>query len=581
MSVGARRRKRLAVPFGAAALVFALLASTGQAQPRRAQATAFTVTSTADAPHAAPLSGSCTSTLPGGTCTLRAAVQAADFLGGGPHMVSLSVPGTYTLTIVGPNEDAAATGDLDIDGTTVAVVNTTGLPVAIDGNLTDRVFSVGRRAPGRLSVTGLTIQNGAAPPPTIPDNSGGGVDVAQGSFASLNNVIMTGNRSNFAGGAIRNDGTVVLTNSVLNGNFSTQGDGGFGNNATGTVTLTNVVLSGNASTINGGFGNRGRATLTNVLIAANLAFGLAGGMANADASDITMTNVTIANNSSLFLIGGFGNLGTATLANVTITGNSAAADIGGMGNLGTATLVNVDITDNTVQGSAAGLATGVEALIALQPLIPTLRLSGVSIPTPGPTRLIRSIVANNAPGAQCLGPVTSQGSNLEYPGHTCGFNTSLGDLVNVEPLLGPLAANGGLVATHALLPGSPAIDAARSGCPPPGIDARGVQRPQGRACDIGAYERSSGKLSARLGSVSVVPGAVLVTVQASTAATARLALMRGARLVARTRAIVQPGFSALQLPIPARMRAGTYTLTVRLADRIGTMRVFTRRVRIR
>ncbi len=56
----------------------------------------------------------------------------------------------------------------------------------------------------------------------------------------------------------------------------------------------------------------------------------------------------------------------------------------------------------------------------------------------------------------------------------------------MDPLLGPLADNGGATQTFALLPGSPAIDAGQStGCPP---DQRGVVRPQGAACDIGAFE---------------------------------------------------------------------------------------------
>jgi hypothetical protein len=60
----------------------------------------------------------------------------------------------------------------------------------------------------------------------------------------------------------------------------------------------------------------------------------------------------------------------------------------------------------------------------------------------------------------------------------------------IDPLLGPLANNGGPTSTRALLPGSPAIDAASSGdCP--GRDQRGTLRPQGSACDIGSYERES------------------------------------------------------------------------------------------
>jgi hypothetical protein len=60
-------------------------------------------------------------------------------------------------------------------------------------------------------------------------------------------------------------------------------------------------------------------------------------------------------------------------------------------------------------------------------------------------------------------------------------------MIGRNPLLGRLASNGGFAPTQALLPRSPAIDAARIACPK--TDERNVARPQGRRCDIGAYER--------------------------------------------------------------------------------------------
>jgi hypothetical protein len=91
----------------------------------------------------------------------------------------------------------------------------------------------------------------------------------------------------------------------------------------------------------------------------------------------------------------------------------------------------------------------------------------------------------------CTGshPITSEGHNLEDT-DTCGL-TGPGDLRNTDPKLGPLADNGGLTQTQALLPGSPAIDAGSTDCPPPATDQRGVSRPQGPACDIGAFELES------------------------------------------------------------------------------------------
>jgi CSLREA domain-containing protein len=571
---------RLIAVVGLAAAALTPTASAYTRTPARAQATTFTVSTTVDAPHAAPLDGTCTSTATG-ACTLRAAIQAADFLGDGPHTINLAAPGTYKLTVAGPDEDRAATGDLDVNGTSVVVANTSKAPVTIDGNLTDRAFSIGRVAPAQFTISGMTIQNGSVPGASIPINSGGALDVAAGSTANVSDMVFTGNRAAFAGGAIRNEGTTNLSSSVLSGNASVIADGGFANNEGSTARLTNVVISANAANINGGFANRGLATLTNVLIAGNLAFGLAGAMANANGANLTMTNVTISANTSFFLIGGFGNLGTATLTNVTITGNSAQGDLGGMGNLGTATLTNVTITDNSGPGGTGGLASGPEARAILEPLAAILAISGVVIPQPGPTVVRRSIIANNTPGGQCSGPITSEGGNLEFAGHTCGFKPELGDLVNVEPLLGPLAPNGGFVPTQALLPGSPAIDAIKSGCPPPGFDARGVPRAQGKGCDIGAYERSGKKLVARLGAISVAPGRLIVAIQASRPAVARLTLARTGRRVAGMRSTLQAGFNALPLPLPRTLGPGAYRLSVVVLDHGRVVSVFTRTVRLR
>jgi len=66
-------------------------------------------------------------------------------------------------------------------------------------------------------------------------------------------------------------------------------------------------------------------------------------------------------------------------------------------------------------------------------------------------------------------------------------NPVASDLIIGDALIGPLSNNGGPTFTHALLPGSPAIDMADNAlCP--ATDQRGVVRPQGPTCDIGAYE---------------------------------------------------------------------------------------------
>ena len=99
--------------------------------------------------------------------------------------------------------------------------------------------------------------------------------------------------------------------------------------------------------------------------------------------------------------------------------------------------------------------------------------------------LINTIIANN-PGGDCSGGVTSLGYNLDSDG-TCGLNAT-GDKSNVDPKLGPLEDNGGPTPTHALRPGSPAINHIPAEDCEVTTDQRGVPRPQGPRCDIGAFE---------------------------------------------------------------------------------------------
>jgi hypothetical protein len=88
--------------------------------------------------------------------------------------------------------------------------------------------------------------------------------------------------------------------------------------------------------------------------------------------------------------------------------------------------------------------------------------------------------------------VLSNGYNIESPGSTCGFDPDGTDLVNVpDPMLGPLQDNGGPTETHALLPGSPAINQTPGAACEVTTDQRGQPRPVGDGCDVGSFERQS------------------------------------------------------------------------------------------
>ena len=110
----------------------------------------------------------------------------------------------------------------------------------------------------------------------------------------------------------------------------------------------------------------------------------------------------------------------------------------------------------------------------------------------GSAVLTNTIVANSISGGDCYGSITDGGHNLDSDG-TCGLDPAKGSLPNTDPMLGPLQDNGGPTWTHALQPGSPAIDAGdNSQCP--STDQRGFYRHidgdgDGTAiCDMGAYE---------------------------------------------------------------------------------------------
>jgi hypothetical protein len=86
--------------------------------------------------------------------------------------------------------------------------------------------------------------------------------------------------------------------------------------------------------------------------------------------------------------------------------------------------------------------------------------------------------------------ISSTGYNIESPGDSCGFDQPT-DQVNVsaEDLkLGPLQDNGGPTETHALGEGSVAINLIPEAMCEVHEDQRGVERPQGPACDVGAVE---------------------------------------------------------------------------------------------
>jgi CSLREA domain-containing protein len=193
------------------------------------------------------------------------------------------------------------------------------------------------------------------------------------------------------------------------------------------------------------------------------------------AGDLTIDQCTISDNLATssadvfgfsFGAGGIftaGLLGDATITNSTLTGNTSLVGWGG----GAIFLTPAYLTNVTVTGNQAPSGGGLFPLLAAY--------------------VANTIIADN-PGGDCLifGNFNSSDHNLDSD-NSCAL-IGPGDLSGFAPLLGPLANNGGPTDTHALLAGSPALDAGGI-CPP--TDQRGVARPQGPACDIGAFEAAA------------------------------------------------------------------------------------------
>jgi CSLREA domain-containing protein len=249
--------------------------------------------------------------------------------------------------------------------------------------------------------------------------------------------------------------------------------------ATGSdVTLTHAGIS--ATAISGGGVDRvlglltgGTAAISGVTIRDGRPLTDFGGAIKNDDGTLVISNSTLTANTANNNGGALENFngGTATLTNVTVSGNTASGlnPGGGIRNAGPSTLnlTNVTITGNTA-GDAGGLSVGSA----------TTNLSNTIIAGNTDT----SPAGTNAPDCETGNPITSLGNNLIGDTSSCGYTPAPSDKVNVNPLLGTLADNGGSTFTHALLTGSPAINGGGPGAAP--TDQRGVPR----SSDIGAYE---------------------------------------------------------------------------------------------
>lgn len=409
--------------------------------------TAFTVGNNGDGADALPGDGMCATS--GGACTLRAATQEANTLATcSPLTINVNATGAINLPA----------GQLTISHPNLSIVG-----------------------PG---ASALTLRNTQAPSTTSRV-----LVVLSGATANISGLTFTGGQPNgdglgcfgqTCGGGIFNAGSLTLTECVITGNspsgITSLGGGIF---TRGSLTLVNSTVSNNSISVGGsqniGGGIAvidGTVNLLQSTVSGNTASGGGsdnfGGGIYSQGGTLRLTNSTISGNSvsgGFFADGGgiAGNGGTITATNCTIAGNAASdgdQSTQGGGVFGNLTARNTVIAGNTVSG-------------------------------------------NNSQGPDVRGTLTSRGQNLLSNNANTTITPTIGDQIGtpaspINPLLAPLGNYGGPTQTHALLPGSPAINAGNNcvltvnGCgasdPTSALttDQRGIARVG--TVDIGAFE---------------------------------------------------------------------------------------------
>src|SRR5439155_10792 len=263
------------------------------------------------------------------------------------------------------------------------------------------------------------------------------------------------------GGAIYNSSHAMIVGTTFHGNTALGGRGNF------SFTGGHAGANGNG----GGVYSTGSVALLNCTFFHNLALGGDG----QTAAGLPLTDGGPGSGGAVYLSGS-----SMAATNLTFAQNLARGGSGGAAG-------GIMASNGAAQGGAIYLSTGAAAIVA------------------------NTILADSLSAGNCFGTLADGGHNFSSDG-TCNF-TAGSSLNSTDPKLGPFGNYGGPTATIPLLSGSPAIDAGDSAACP-AVDQRGIFRPYGAGCDIGAFEFESAPLYTINGHVRgyLSPAGVVVNV---------------------------------------------------------------------
>ena len=533
----------------------------------------YVVNSTADVPDPDPANPICAAA--NGQCTLRAAVQDANFAGG-VHTITLPA-GLYVLTRPG-YDDNALVGDLDIAHDLTIQGAGSGLSI-VDGNgavTGDRVFKILSSA-NVVRLSGLTIRHGQSLSSTVGVIGGGGLYMEGAGQLQLSDVSVESNTAQNGGGIYANfsaqGGSLAMDHVILRANTAIAGGVGAGggvyahlpSSLGGVAVRGSQVYSNTADGTGGGLYVDGNtSTQWSILRSELYSNTAASGGAIGNFVPLMLSESFLHDNHVTLDGGAIEAFAPFALTRTTLEANAAGRCGGGIFDLQTgASALYPDfahIAQSTLSGNSAQYGGGIyhdgfihpESLVTLlnstlsgnvvfRPLGATGRADGGGIYVyGGQAQLVNATIASNRVQLRFLNPYPGIGGGLYITASatftgvnsliadntrgngiginseddcfssgtvgTLAYNLILtttncfvsgpqgGNIVAQDPLLGPLANNGGSTQTRALLAGSPAIDTgAPAGCiddlgAPLTTDQRGVPRPFNAVCDMGAYE---------------------------------------------------------------------------------------------